>query len=125
MGYWIRFVKDGTGIPDSYSGSWFEGSEWIENATSTDLDTCRWTGSEWVLRGPEPIYEPTKEEVAALREAEYQQALEIHGDLVREALSKEADPWFFKYQAGESTKEEWLAVREEVKARYPKPIRQE
>lgn len=37
------------------------------------------------------------------------------------AYRTEADPLFFKYQAGEVTKEEWLAKREEIRARYPYP----
>ena len=37
------------------------------------------------------------------------------------AYSQEADPLFFKYQAGEVTKEEWLAKREEIRQRYPYP----
>jgi len=35
------------------------------------------------------------------------------------AYASEADPLFFKYQAGEVTKEEWLAKREEIRNRYP------
>lgn len=34
---------------------------------------------------------------------------------------KEADPLFFKWQAGEGTAEEWKARREEIRARYPYP----
>jgi len=37
------------------------------------------------------------------------------------AYASEADPLFFKYQAGEITKEEWLAKREEIRQRYPYP----
>jgi len=37
------------------------------------------------------------------------------------AYTAEADPLFFKYQAGEVTKEEWLAKREEIRSRYPYP----
>lgn len=37
------------------------------------------------------------------------------------AYSQEADPLFFQYQAGEVTKEEWLAKREEIRTRYPYP----
>jgi len=37
------------------------------------------------------------------------------------AYTAEADPLFFKYQAGEVTKEEWLAKREEIRQRYPYP----
>jgi hypothetical protein len=35
------------------------------------------------------------------------------------AYHEESDPLFFKWQAGEVTKEEWLAKRAEIKARYP------
>jgi hypothetical protein len=35
------------------------------------------------------------------------------------AYASEADPLFFKWQAGEGTKEDWEAKREEIRARYP------
>lgn len=35
------------------------------------------------------------------------------------AYQEESDPLFFKWQAGEISKEEWLAKREEIKQRYP------
>lgn len=31
----------------------------------------------------------------------------------------EADPLFFKWQAGEATEVEWLAKRQEIRDRYP------
>jgi hypothetical protein len=37
------------------------------------------------------------------------------------AYSAEADPLFFKWQAGEGTEADWLAKREEIRARYPYP----
>ena len=37
------------------------------------------------------------------------------------AYSQEADPLFFKYQAGEVSKEEWIVKREEIRAQYPYP----
>lgn len=39
----------------------------------------------------------------------------------RAAYAEIADPLFFKYQAGEATKEEWLAARAEVNASHPYP----
>jgi hypothetical protein len=36
------------------------------------------------------------------------------------AYEHEADPLFFKWQAGEATKEEWEAKRAEIRARFPK-----
>lgn len=37
------------------------------------------------------------------------------------AFKSEADPLFFKWQAGESTKEKWEAKREEIRQRFPYP----
>ena len=38
-----------------------------------------------------------------------------------EAYQTEADPMFFKWQAGEASKEEWQAKRQEIRDRYPYP----
>jgi hypothetical protein len=35
------------------------------------------------------------------------------------AFVAEADPLFMKWQAGEGTEGEWLAKRDEIRARYP------
>lgn len=37
------------------------------------------------------------------------------------AYTSEADPLFFKWQAGEGTEQEWRAKREEIRGRYPYP----
>jgi len=37
----------------------------------------------------------------------------------QEAFSKEADPLFFKWQAGEGTESEWLNKREEIRQLFP------
>ena len=37
------------------------------------------------------------------------------------AYTQEADPLFFKWQAGEATKEAWEAKREEIRQRLPYP----
>ena len=54
---------------------------------------------------PEPT-PPTKEDLQEMRQSAFQ---------------SEADPLFFKWQAGEGTEQEWLAKREEIRARYPYP----
>ena len=36
------------------------------------------------------------------------------------AYQAEADPLFFKWQAGEATQAEWEAKREEIRQRFPK-----
>ena len=38
------------------------------------------------------------------------------------AYQQEADPLFFKYQAGEVDKADWLAKREEIRQRFPYPL---
>ena len=73
---------------------------------------------EW--NGPDP--QPTD---AELQDA-YDQAIAIIAlnnskENRADAYRTEADPLFFQYQAGEVTKEEWLAKREEIRARYPYP----
>ena len=39
----------------------------------------------------------------------------------RAAYTTEADPLFFKWQAGEGTEADWLAKRQEIRDRYPYP----
>jgi hypothetical protein len=53
-----------------------------------------------------PIVPPSKEEQGFYRQSAY---------------TSEADPLFFKWQAGEATEEEWLAKRQEIRDRYPYP----
>jgi hypothetical protein len=38
------------------------------------------------------------------------------------AYQQEADPLFFKYQAGEVDKADWIAKREEIRQRFPYPL---
>lgn len=62
-----------------------------------------------VTLGPDPIpgeFSFTTEQLQAFRAAAYRD---------------EADPLFFKWQAGEGTKEDWEAKREEIRSRYPYP----
>lgn len=37
---------------------------------------------------------------------------------IKRAYQHESDPLFFQWQAGEKTKEEWLAKREEIRFRF-------
>jgi hypothetical protein len=39
----------------------------------------------------------------------------------QEAYRTEADPLYFKWQAGEGTEADWLAKRQEIRDRYPYP----
>jgi hypothetical protein len=64
---------------------------------------CEWDGSKWV---DVPLPTPTQAEQEAQRQAAFQ---------------SEADPLFFKWQAGEGTEAEWLMKREEIRNRFPYP----
>ena len=84
-------------------------------------------GAEWVLRGDELEWldanqtQPSDAEIEA--EVARLTALEparIATENRRAAYIAESDPLFFKWQAGETTQEEWQAKRNEIKARYPK-----
>jgi hypothetical protein len=66
-----------------------------------------WSGKSWVF-APPPA--PTPEEILARMRAAR-----------AAAYAAEADPLFFKWQAGESTQADWLAKRAEIRARYPYP----
>lgn len=61
-----------------------------------------------------PYVPPSPEEAAAQQRA----AARVNRFA---AYTEEADPLFFKWQAGEGTEEEWLAKREEIRQRYPYP----
>ena len=53
-----------------------------------------------------PPIPPTREQQSSLRSTAYR---------------AESDPVFFKAQRGEATMDEWLAIVEDIKARYPYP----
>ena len=84
-------------------------------------------GAQWTLNGDELEWldteqaQPTDAEIEA--EVARLQALEpirIAEASRKAAYQAEADPLFFKWQAGEGTQEEWQAKREEIRQRYPK-----
>jgi hypothetical protein len=84
-------------------------------------------GAQWVLRGDDLEWmdteqaQPTEAEITA--EIARLTALEPNriADANRKAAyEQEADPLFFKWQAGEATEAEWKAKRDEIKARFPK-----
>jgi hypothetical protein len=116
----VLFTEDG--IPGWIGSEPQEGSEPVEGLTVEYLAEHRRTAKgKWVARGPVVAVQPTEEEVAAQRAAEYQAALTARDEALRQALAAEADPLFFCWQRGEVGKEDWLAAVAEVKARFPKP----
>ncbi|MFN4202538.1 MAG: hypothetical protein ACK4GM_05735 [Tabrizicola sp.] len=112
------------GIPGWIGETPREGSERVEGLSIDFLAAHRRTDrGKWVARGPVKPAAPTQEAEAEAAEAEYQAALQQRSDAVREALSIEADPQFFRWQRGEVSREDWLESVARVKARFPRPER--
>ncbi len=118
----ILFTEDG--IPGWIGSEPREGSEPVDGLSIAFLAEHRRTSrGKWVARTPPVAVEPSPEDIAAEREAEYQAALAARDEALRQALAAEADPLFFRWQRDEVGKEDWLAAVAGVKARYPKPER--
>ena len=75
---------------------------WIE----TDQAGPGWLYQDGQFTAPPPVV-PTQAEQEAKRQAAY---------------TAEADPLFFKWQAGEGAEEEWKAKRQEIRDRFPYPV---
>ncbi len=118
----VLFTKDG--VPGWTGSDPREGSEAVEGLTVAFLATHRRTSrGKWVARPPAAEVDPSPEDSAAQREAEYQAARIARDEALRLALAAEADPLFFKWQRDEASREDWLAAVAAVKARFPKPER--
>lgn len=118
----VLFTTDG--IPGWIGSEPRDGSEPIDDLTIEFLaGHRRTTRGKWVARTPVAAAEPSAEEVARQREADYQAALVARDEALRLALAAEADPLFFRWQRDLAAKEDWLAAVAEVKARFPKPER--
>ena len=101
-GYW----QTNADVPEHIKSRYPEGTVEVPLKPGADYE---WDGSEWVHTPPDP------EEILAAERA----AAESNRQA---AYTQEADPLFFKWQAGEGTKEKWEAKREEIRARYPYPV---
>lgn len=80
-----------------------------------------------VTTGERQVIQLTPEEIAQAQaqaeqavQAEAQWKIDNATQLRQSAYITEADPLFFKWQAGEATQEEWAAKRQEIKERFPK-----
>jgi hypothetical protein len=82
------------------------------------LDGDEYSGLTWVSPGTKP----TKK---SLEDMWAQVSIDLQIETVRRARQKAytntSDSIFFKYQAGEATKEEWLAARSLVESNNPYP----
>jgi len=77
-----------------------------------DLSTLTWSAAH-------EGYKPTVAEI----EAEFNRLVaskpaEDLAERKRIAYAQESDPLFFKWQAEEATKEDWISKRAEIKARF-------
>jgi hypothetical protein len=116
----VLFTEDG--IPGWIGSEPRDGSEPVEGLTVEYLAAHRRTAKgKWVVRAPAAPIEPSPEELALQRAAEFEVALAARNEALRQALAAEADPQFFRWQRGEASKEDWLRTVAEVKARFPKP----
>ena len=89
----------------------YAGAEWTLNGDDYEgltwlSDSPKPTEAQLEALWPEVQYEVAYARVETTRQAEYQ---------------KTADPLFFKWQAGNGTKEEWEAARQAVKDAHPYP----
>jgi len=98
------------------------------NLTKADALQVLRPGAEWVLRGDDLEWldqsqtEPTEAEIQAeLDRLIAEQPRKIAQRNRSAAYAAESDPLFFKAQAGEVDQAEWLAKREEIRARFPYP----
>jgi hypothetical protein len=67
-----------------------------------------------------PVFEGGKwKQVWVVEALPASQVNDTVANLRKQAYIEEADPLFFKYQRGDATKEEWLAVVNAIKIRYP------
>lgn len=74
----------------------------------------------------EVTFEPISTEELAERAAWERDVLPVEQRKIAEegrinAFRSEADPLFFKWQAGEGTEAEWRAARDAIRARFPYP----
>lgn len=110
------------GIPGWIGTRPRDGSEPVDGLSIAFLAAHRRTeAGQWVVREPAKAEPCTEEELEAQARAAYEAALLARDDALREALVREADPVFFRWQRGECTRDDWLTAVAEVKARFPKP----
>lgn len=83
--------------------------------TNEDLSTVIWLPDHTGVT-------PTTEEIQAKFDELQAQAPTKEVEKQRRLMyQRQADPLFFKWQAGEATQEEWIAKRQEIKDLLPYP----
>jgi len=94
----------------------------IDKQTKELIQTIEWDGVSPILDIQEKYdLELIVEEPIQYPFTEEELQLETIKRLRQNAFEMESDHLFFQYQEGTITKEEWLAKKEEIRARYPYP----
>ena len=88
-------------------GTWY-GGQVLESFSEAELAAIG------VSKVEEPVVTPTQQWLADVSDLKVKR---------QAAYQFESDPLFFAFQAGDSevTREQWIAAREEIRARYPYP----
>lgn len=97
----LNLMNNGAVVGTFAEGGWFT----LPNGDTISPAYEGWSKGSYSLVKAVPL-PPTKEQQELARQAAY---------------NAEADPLFFKWQAGEGTEAEWLAKRQEIRDRYPYP----
>lgn len=117
--YWVKF--NDVGVPTSFSGARFDGSELVQGVTDKQLCTMRRVGGEWVSREAEEEYVPTAEDIAREKEEAYQQALEEREQLVDATIMQSPD--YRAFIRGEMTLTAYRDAASKIAASIPMPAR--
>ena len=120
----FHVIFNADGDPAAIFPSPREGTEPVEAESAAWLAVRRRDAAgRWRQRPAPKERKPTKSEIDAAAEAAFQELLAERERAIAADLREEADPLFFKWQAGEGTEQDWRAKRQEIKARYPRPDR--
>jgi len=71
---------------------------------------------DWKDKSKKPTYDEVLQAWESVQEEIEKENVE---SMRRAAYQEEADPLFFEYQRGDSSKQEWLNKIAEIKAKYP------
>jgi hypothetical protein len=116
---YVAFTEDG--IPDWIGPAPREGAEPVDQDLGFLVAHRRTAKGVWMKRTLLAPPKPTEADLAAQAKAEREDAIAARDVALRAALAEAADPVFFKWQRGESTKDDWLDAVTATKARFPKP----
>lgn len=88
----------------------------VEHPVIPENTLAKWQGDSWTF---EPVLVPAESPTSATQPVPTEQQIaEQLQRQKRQAYQNESDPLFFKWQRGESTKEQWLEKVAEIDARF-------